>query len=150
VDYYAGSGYGLDHYAKVLQDKGYRYGTHYLPHDVEVRELGTGRSRLETLMGLGLSCQVVPRQSVEDGINAVRRVLPRCWFAREATAEGVKALKQYRRDWDDVRKVFLAKPLHDWASHPADAFRYLALGLQEPMAAVANQNLPKRQMGWVV
>jgi phage terminase large subunit len=150
VDYYAGSGYGLDHYAKVLQDKGYRYGTHYLPHDVEVRELGTGRSRLETLMGLGLSCQVVPRQSVEDGINAVRRVLPRCWFAREATAEGVKALKQYRRDWDDVRKVFLAKPLHDWASHPADAFRYLALGLQEPMAAVANQNLPKRHMGWVV
>jgi phage terminase large subunit len=150
VDYYAAAGYGLDHYAGVLQSKGFRYGSHYLPHDVEVKELGTGRSRLETLNSLGLSAFVVRRLSVEDGINAVRRILPRCWFDRTKCAEGIKALKQYRRDWDDVRKVFYERPLHDWSSHPADAFRYMCISLNEPTQAVANANLPRRPMSWVV
>jgi phage terminase large subunit len=148
VDYYASAGYGLDHYAKVLQDRGYLYGTHYLPHDVEVKELGTGRSRLETLRGLGLSSTVVVRKlGIADGINAVRKLLPRCWFDRDKCAEGIKAMRQYRREYDDLRKVFLERPLHDWASDPADAFRYLAVGLQEPTAAA--KALPKRSMSWV-
>jgi phage terminase large subunit len=150
VDYYAANGFGLDHFAGVLQSKGYRYGRHYLPHDVEVKELGTGRSRLETLHGLGLNCQVVRKLGVEDGINAVRRVLPRCWFDRDKCAEGIKALRQYRREWDDVRKVFYERPLHDWCSHPADAMRYLAVSLDEPTSRVANANLPRRNMQWVV
>jgi phage terminase large subunit len=149
VDYYASNGFGLDHYAKVLQDKAYRYGSHYLPHDAEVRELGTGRSRVETLQGLGISPIIVPKLSVEDGINAVRKVLPRCWFDKDKCAEGIKALRQYRRDYDDVRKVFLERPYHDWCSHPADAFRYLAIGLQEPRAA-SGKAFPVRSKGWVI
>jgi hypothetical protein len=150
VDYYASAGFGLDHYAEVLERKRYKWGRHLLPHDVKVTELGTGRSRLETLSGLGISATVVPKLSVEDGINAVRRIMPRCWFDADKCAEGLKALRQYRREWDDVRKVFYERPYHDWSSHPADAFRYLAIGVQEPGAAMGVMNVPEREMGWVV
>jgi phage terminase large subunit len=150
IDYYASDGFGFDHYAKVLQDKGYKYGRHYLPHDVKVKELGTGRSRLETLAGLGINADVVRMLNVEDGINAVRRILPRCWFDSEKCAEGIKALRQYRRDWDDTRKVFYERPYHDWSSHPADAFRYLAVGLSDPPRSQASAKIPKRSMEWVV
>lgn len=156
VDYYASNGFGLDHYAGVLRDRGYRpgnergykYGRHSLPHDAEVRELGTGRTRLETLRGLGIDANIVRKLNVEDGINAVRKILPRCWFDRDKCAEGIKALRQYRKEWDDVRKVFNERPLHDWASHPADAFRYLAVGLEEPR--LKESAMPKRKMSWVV
>jgi phage terminase large subunit len=147
IDYYASNGYGLDHYAKVLQDRGYIYGRHVLPHDVQVRELGTGRSRLETLRGLGVEVEIAPNLGVEDGINAVRRILPRCWFDKVMTAEGLKALRQYRRQWDDQRKVFLTRPYHDWTSHPSDAFRYLALSIHEPASKFV---APKRKMDWVL
>jgi hypothetical protein len=150
IDYYAAAGFGLDHYAEVLERKRYKWGRHLLPHDVKVTELGTGRSRLETLSGLGISATVVPKLSVEDGINAVRRIIPRCWFDADKCAEGLKALRQYRREWDDVRKVFYERPYHDWTSHPADAFRYLAIGVQEPGAAMGVVNVPEREMGWVV
>ncbi len=135
IDYYEASGVGLEHYAKLLREKPYVYGEHLLPHDVEVSELGTGRSRYATLAGLGLRGRVVPRQPVEDGINAVRNLLPRCLFDRTSTARGVEALRQYRRDWDESLGTFRARPRHDWASHAADAFRYLAMGLRpEPRA----------------
>lgn len=147
VDYYAANGYGLDHYAKILQSKNYKFGRHYLPHDAEVKELGTGRSRVETLAGLGIHPTIVRKLSVEDGINAVRKVLPRCWFDKDKCAEGIKALRQYRREWDDVRKCFYERPLHDWASDPADAFRYLAVSVQEPQTAKA---LPKPNTKWIV
>jgi hypothetical protein len=78
----------------------------------------------------------------------VRRILPRCWFDKDKTAEGIKALRQYRREYDDIRKVFLERPLHDWASNPADAFRYLAIGLQDISSGASG--LPKRKMSWVV
>ncbi len=130
IDYYEASGVGLEHYAKVLQQKPYVYGEHLLPHDVEVSELGTGRSRYATLAALGLRGRVVARQPVEDGINAVRNLLPRCLFDRTRTARGLEALRQYRRDWDESLGTFRARPRHDWASHAADAFRYLAMGLR--------------------
>lgn len=141
IDYYEASGVGLEHYAKVLREKPYVYGEHLLPHDVEVTELGTGRSRYATLAALGLRGRVVARQPVEDGINAVRNLLPRCLFERTRTARGVEALRQYRRDWDESLGTFRARPRHDWASHAADAFRYLAMGLRveqrSPMAGEA-------------
>jgi phage terminase large subunit len=156
VDYYAANGYGLDHYVGILRergfrpgnDKGYKYGRHYLPHDAEVRELGTGRTRLETLRDLGIDAQIVRKLNIEDGINAVRKILPRCWFDVDKCAEGIKALRQYRREYDDLRKVFYERPLHDWASDPADAFRYLAVGLED--ISVKQTALPQRKMGWVV
>ncbi len=79
-----------------------------------------------------MSVTVVRKLSIEDGINAVRKILPRCWFDRDKCSEGIKALRQYRREWDDLRKVFYERPLHDWASDPADAMRYLAVGMDEP------------------
>jgi phage terminase large subunit len=150
VDCYAANGYGLDHYARVLQDKGYRYGRHYFPHDVAAREIGTGRTRVETLHNLRVSPEIGLQRTKEDSINAVRRILPRCAFDRDRCEEGLKALRQYRREWDDVRKVFVERPLHNWTSHFADAFAELAAGVEEPMASQATRSLPKRELGWVV
>lgn len=132
IDYYENSGEGLAHYAAQLKSKPYVYGEHLLPHDAEVKELGTGRSRVEVLNSLGIRATVVPVQRVEDGINAVRMLLPRCWFDADKCARGVKALRQYQREWADKLGTWRATPRHDWSSHGADAFRYLALGLKPP------------------
>lgn len=152
VDVYANNGFGLDHYAKVMQERGYRYGRHHLPHDVAVRELSAGgRSRIETLSGLGIQPDVGLQRPKEDSINAVRRILPRCWFDREKCEEGIKGLRQYRRHWDEQRKVFVERPFRDWTTHFADAFAELAVGADEPNTMRAgNNNYPKRQMAWVV
>lgn len=132
IDFYEASGVGLDHYAKVLNGKGYVYGEHLLPHDAEVKELGTGRSRIETMAALGIGrTRVVPKLSVDDGINAVRGLIPRCWFDAERCRDGLERLRQYRREYDDKMKTFKPRPLHDWTSHAADSFRYLAVGLKE-------------------
>ena len=130
IDYYEASGVGLDHYAKLLREKPYVYGDHILPHDAEVRELGTGMSRVETLASLGIRARVLPAAKIEDGIDAARNLIPRCWFDAEKCAAGLEALRQYRRDFDDRLKAFKLRPLHDWSSHAADAFRYLAVGLR--------------------
>jgi phage terminase large subunit len=150
IDCYASNGYGLDHYAKVLQDKRYRYGRHYFPHDVAAREIGSGRTRVETLQNLGVSPEIGQQRTKEDSINAVRRVLPRCAFDRDRCDEGIKALRQYRREWDDVRKVFVERPLHDWTSHFADAFAELAAGVEEPLASQVASTVRKRELSWVV
>lgn len=131
VDYYEASGVGLDHYASVLKEKGYIYGKHFLPHDAEVKELGSGRSRVETLAGFGIRVEVVKMQRVEDGINAVRQLLPRCWFDVDRCKLGLDAMRLYRKDWDDKTQTFRLKPLHDWTSHAADAMRYLALSIRD-------------------
>lgn len=130
IDYYESSGVGLDHYAKHLKEKPYVYGDHLLPHDAEVKELGSGKSRVEVLASLGIRTRIVPKLSVDDGIQAVRTLLPRCWFDAEKCARGIEALRQYRREYDDKLRAFKARPLHDWTSHAADAFRYLAVGLK--------------------
>jgi len=129
IDYYENSGVGLDHYAKVLLDKEYHYEQHILPHDVQVKELGTGKSRLETLDALGIrNIEIAPKLAVEDGIQAARTMIPKCWFDADNCTRGVEALRQYRRDFDEKLKTWRGRPLHDWTSHGADAFRYLAVG----------------------
>jgi phage terminase large subunit len=128
IDFYENHGVGLDSYVRWIRDSGYTQAEHILPHDVEVRELGTGKSRKEALQDLGLNITVCPRISVDDGIQAVRRILPNCWF-HPKTKQGLDALRNYRREHDEKRNVFYDKPLHDWSSHAADAFRYLAVGL---------------------
>lgn len=133
IDYYENSGVALSHYAGEIMDrkaKGWAFADHLLPHDAEVRELGTGKTRVETLASLGIHGRVLPAMPVDDGINAVRMLLPRCWFDADKCARGLEALRQYRREWDDKQKVFQKRPLHDWTSHPADAMRYLATGLR--------------------
>lgn len=125
IDYLEVSGEGLTQIVKRLDAKDYRWGRHVLPHDAEARELGTGVSRVETLEKLGLrNIEVVPQQDVADGINAVRLMLPKVWIDADKCERGIEALKQYRREWDGKRQVWRERPLHDWTSHAADAFRY--------------------------
>lgn len=131
VDYVEDSGQGLDHYARLLDSRGYFYGKHYAPHDIGVRELGTGKSRLEVAASLGIKFEIVPMLGVQSGIDAVRMILNRCWFDKSRTGGLVDCLANYRREYDEKRRALKNQPLHDWASHGADAFRYLAVSLQE-------------------
>ncbi len=129
MDFYEASGESLDHYIGWLDDNGYRDYTHIMPHDVNVRELQTGKSRYQFLTEAGLEIEVAPKASVEDGIQAVRRILPSCWFNKDKTRSGVECLQNYRRVFNEKTSSFQNRPLHDWSSHAADAFRYLALGM---------------------
>jgi phage terminase large subunit len=148
IDYYENHGVGLDNYVKWLRDNDYHKAEHILPHDVQVRELGTGKSRLEVLQDAGLEIRVAPRMSVDDGIQAVRRLLPRCWFNVPKVQIGLNCLRNYRRAYDEKRKIFFERPLHDWSSHGSDAFRYLAIGLNETASTWGESiNKPAR---WVV
>ena len=130
IDFLENHGVGLDYYVNWIRDNGYTQAEHLLPHDVQVRELGTGKSRKEMLEESGIAVTVVAKLSVDDGIQAVRRMLPRCWFDVK-TKQGLDALQNYRRTYDEKRDVFFDKPVHDWCSHASDAFRYLAVGLDE-------------------
>jgi hypothetical protein len=134
IDVLKGEGVGLDWYAKRLHERDYVWGNHYLPHDVEVRELGTGKSRKEVLAGLGIKATVCPNIPVADGIQAVRMLLPTCWFDKAKCKDGIEALRMYRREYDDKRQEFKVNPLHDWTSHYADALRYFAVGHKEKTA----------------
>ncbi len=132
IDYYASSGAGLDHYAQILKERPYTYGNHYLPHDAEVKELGTGRSRVEVLGSLGIRANVARRQGVADGIQAVRTILPKCAFDKEKCAEGLDHLRQYRRAYNPEAGTYSQHPLHDEHSHAADAFRTFATASRDP------------------
>lgn len=131
IDYYEAKGHGLPHYIKVLNSKPYLYGDHYAPHDIGAREFGTGKTRLEQAHSLGVYFREVKKIPVADGINCVRTTLNRCIFDRKKCYNGIQALKSYRKVWDEVKACFSDKPLHDWSSHAADAFRYLAVSLDE-------------------
>lgn len=127
IDYIELGGVGLQEYVKEIKNKPYAYGRHVLPHDGAARELGTGRTRQETLLKLGLRTEIQKRQAIDDGINAARNILPFCWFDAVKCARGVEALSNYQREWDSKLNMFKNKPKHDWSSNGSDAFRYSAL-----------------------
>lgn len=135
VGYYENSGEGLAHYVQFLNRwqalRDVSFGRHYFPHDIKVRELGSGRSRIETLRSLGLKAEVVKKLPLADGIEAVRQVLPMCWFAEKECSLGIEHLKSYRKEFDSMRNVFRKTPVHDRASHGADGFRTLALAIKQ-------------------
>ena len=145
IDYLETNNEALSSIARsLLNERPYMYGEHYLPHDAEIRELMTAKSRKDTLESLGVRpVRVAPRQNVEEGINAVRNLLPRCVFDEKKCARGIEALRNYQREWDDKLKTFRKTPRHDWASHGADAFRYLAISLS-PRAKPQPINYPRR------
>lgn len=133
IDYYEASGEGLGHYVNMLRGKPYTYGRHILPHDVRVVDLSeiTSRSRLEILQGLGVQGEVCPKLSLDDGIEAARMFLKRCWFDEKGARLGVECLQNYRREENTRTGELKSEPIHDWASHGADAFRYAAIALSE-------------------
>ena len=130
IDFYQNQGEGLPHYVRTLHEKDYVYGTHNGPHDLEVREMGTGKSRREAAYNLGLNFRVVPRLPVEDGIHAARLLIPRCYFDRDNCRDGLEALRHYHRSYNERTRQFRDAPVHDWSSHAADAFRTAAIGLE--------------------
>jgi len=152
IDYYENSGEGLPHYIDVLNKKDYRYGAHIAPHDIVVREFSTGQSRKDLAFSLGIDFQVAPKLKVMDGIDTVRTTLNKCWFDAEKTKKGLDALLQYRSSYDDKKKIWSQKPVHDWTSHASDAFRYLCV--TEPVFvgndSVWGRELPKQDLSWVV
>lgn len=130
IDYYEHSGVGLDHYVSVIRGKNYSYGRHVAPHDIEVKELGTGKTRLETAQKLGINFEVAPKMGLEDGINAARLIFDRCYFDADRCEKGLECLMNYRRDFNTRIDEFKPVPVHDWASHGADAFRYMAVSVR--------------------
>ena len=136
VDYIEDSGKGLEFYVQKIQGKGYILDTfgHALPHDGAARELGTGKTRQEQLEVYGIRAHVLPRQSLADGIHAARTLLrrPTVFIHRSKCTRGIDCLRNYTRKYDRAKGQFLDTPNHNWASHGADAFRYLALDLDDP------------------
>ena len=136
IDYYENTGFGLEHYAKVLKEKPYTYGDHHMPHDAEGRELSSGeyaKSRKEVAEELGIRPIItVPRardsQAVMAGINAGRNILSRCWFDKTKCWQGLSALEGYRAEYNEEKKILSNHPEHSWESHGADAWRTFAAG----------------------
>jgi phage terminase large subunit len=136
IDYYESSGAPLGHYIDVLHEKRikhrWRYARHFLPHDVKNRELNTAMSRIETLRSLGLESEVVPAHDKLDSVNAVRRMLDRTWIDPDRCDRGLDCLRNYRFECRDKQRIWTAYPLHDWASHGADALATFATGYEDP------------------
>lgn len=129
IDYLENQGEGLPFYASALQQRQYVYSRHLMPHDVSVREWATGITRYQTAVRLGVRpVVIVPKMPLEEGIQAVRMLLPVCVFDRTRCARGLDALQSYTKVWDEDNQAFKAQPLHNWASHAADAFRTGAVG----------------------
>jgi phage terminase large subunit len=139
LDQYSNAGFGLDHYVRWLNDRGWAQRTDWVPHDAKVRELGTGKSRIETLTSMGCRLELVPNLGRSDGINATRIEIGRMWFNQATTAEGLEALRQYRTEYDERTKTFGDSPRRDWTTDIADAARYMAVAARElsppPVAA---------------
>jgi len=131
IDYLEDFGQPLGHYVRELEARGYAGGYDYVPHDAKVRSLDTGRSRLETLAGMGRNVRLLPPSTVDDGINGVRQLFPRMWFDERRCADGIEALRNYRTEYDDRKGTFKPRPLHDWSSHGADAARYSVQGYRD-------------------
>lgn len=152
VDYEEDHGKGVDHYVKLIDGKPYVYGKNYGPHDLSHHEWGSGKSRRKQAKDLGLEFHVLPKLGVDDGINAARAIFPRCRFDETKCEKGIDALTMYRKEWDEDKQMFGDKPLHDWSSHGADAFRYLALAIKdtyfapEPKSGRASSG---REGGWL-
>lgn len=131
IDYYAANGQPITHYLSVVGSRGYDYGSHFVPHDAEARERWSAGTMTQVAEEQGFNMTVLPREDVEQGINAARMMFSRCWFDEKKCAQGLDALMNYRREYAEKLGQFKPTPLHDWASHGADAFRYLAMSLDK-------------------
>lgn len=127
IDCYSNKKQGLEHYAKIILEKPYTYGKMLFPHDLAVTEWGSGLSRIEQSRNLGLTPTIAPKLKMQDGIEAVRALIPRCYFDQTKTLPLIKALESYRQEFDPKHGVYVGKPLHDVFSDYADSFRYLAV-----------------------
>lgn len=153
VDFYQNNNKSLQHYLDWLRTTKYNFGQHFVPHDAASKEKGTGLSYEDQARAYGFHLTVLQRESVLKGINAVRNLLPRCWFDKEKTKEGIAALQSYRKAWSERYACYTDTPLHDASSHASDSFRYLAMAIEklkisdsgmtaEELREVARRNRP--------
>lgn len=149
IDYHEAGGVGLETYAAECSRRGYTYAKHILPHDVDVRELGTGVSRLEVLTKLGVRpIKIVPAMKPIERINALRMMLSRSRFDAVKCRDGLKALWHYRREWNPGAEMFRPNPVHDWSSHSADSAGHFAIGVDErPQRTLAPKPIVRHARG---
>ena len=141
IDAYEASGESLHAFVKVLQDKGYLYSMHHFPHDAKVRELSTGKTRLEIAKRLGIRpTRLVPKLPIDDGINAVRMNFPKLWIDEEKCSEFIDKLSQYRKSYDSKGDTYKTRPVHDHTSNYADALRYWAVS-QRGVASIGKDKI---------
>ncbi len=144
IDCYENSKEGLEHYAEVLQSKPYVYGTHIAPHDIRVKEWGSGLTRIEKARQLGIKFTLSNEMDITDGIEACRSAFGKIWIDDKKCEPLIKALENYRQEYDVKRKIYKSRPLHDWSSHFSDAFRYLCVSLPKTKDGLSPEELDKR------
>jgi hypothetical protein len=144
IDCYENNKEGLEHYANVLQSKPYLYGTHIAPHDIRVKEWGSGITRFEKARQLGIKFTLADDYEIPDGIEACRSLFSKLWVDEKKAEPLLKALENYRQEYDSKRKVYKARPLHDWSSHFADAFRYMAVSMSKTRDGLSKEELEQR------
>ena len=145
VDYLEDQGKGLASYIERVRAKGYPAGSFNAPHDIKVREFALGKSRLEHARSLGVHFRIVPKLLHQDDVDCVRRLLPKCWFARKKCERLIECLRQYHREYDEKSQEYSERPVHDWSSHGSSAMRYFAVGVRDSvpksrLQLTANEN----------
>jgi len=144
IDCYENSKHGLEHYIKILDSKPYSYGKHIAPHDIAVREFGSGVTRIEKAKQLGVTFIVADNITIPDGIESVRSVLSKTWIDQNNCAPLLRSLENYRQEYDTKKKVYKNHPLHDWSSNFADSMRYLCISLPKTRDGLSAEELDKR------
>ncbi len=144
IDCYENSKQGLEYYVKVIESKPYSYGKHMAPHDIRVQEFGSGITRIEKARQLGIKFTIADDVSIVDGIEAVRSAFSKIWIDEKNCAPLIKALENYRQEFDVKKKVYKSHPLHNWASHYADCMRYLCISLPKTRDGLSAEDLDKR------
>ena len=130
IDSYENNNKAFPHYAQILKEKDYTYNEHIGPHDLDQTDFATGRTRREVAYQLGLRFKIAPKLSIEDGIHAVKMLLPRCYIDVDNCKKFINALRHYHRKYKEKDRMYSAKPNHDWSSHFNDALRTLATGME--------------------
>lgn len=144
IDYYEKNKEGLEHYVQILNNKPYTYGKHIAPHDIKVTEFGSGMTRLEKARNLGVKFTVADDISIVDGIESVRSAFSKIYIDDTKCSLLIKALENYRQEFDVKRKVYNNAPLHNWASHAADCLRYLCISLPKARDGLSAEELDRR------
>lgn len=152
LKYYENNGKGLDHYVKVIKDTGWLVEELIVPHDANVKDLTSGKTRVQTLRELGIPrVRLLSRTSVQEGIEATRMLLSKAWFNEPGCSYGIECLTGYHKEWNEKMRVFMNTPKHDWASHCADSMRYMAMGLDIKRATMGRnygRDLPRQSEGY--
>jgi len=144
IDCYENSKEGIEHYVSVLENKPYTYGKHIAPHDIRVREWGSGITRIEKARQLGVKFTLADEYSIQDGIEAGRSLFSKLWIDQKRCEPLIKALENYRQEYDSKKRIYKTRPLHDWSSHFADCYRYLAVSLPKTRDGLSAEELNRR------